>query len=217
MNKQDVFSRIDSTLLKQTATSQQICELCENAINNCFAAVCVQPCYVPLCAKWLNGSSVKIATVIGFPMGANTTKVKALEAEDAVKNGADEIDMVINIGWALEGKWEQVTDEIAQVVKASNGKCVKVIIETCFLNRDQIQQACMASVNAGAHFVKTSTGMASGGATLENVALMKRTVGDNCLVKAAGGIRTYQQCCDFIAAGADRIGTGSGAAIAEEV
>ena len=216
MYKQEVFSKIDSTLLKQTASSQQICALCENAINNRFAAVCVQPCHVALCAKWLNGSSVKIATVIGFPMGANTSAVKAFEAQDAVSNGADELDMVINIGLALEGNWEAVQSDIEAVVRASGGKCVKVIIETCFLNDEQIVNACQAAVAAGAQFVKTSTGMASGGATVENVALMKKTVGDKCLVKAAGGIRSLADCQKFIAAGADRIGTGSGAAIAEE-
>lgn len=216
MNKQDVFSKIDSTLLKQTASSQQICALCENAINNRFAAVCVQPCHVALCAKWLNGSNVKIATVIGFPMGANTSAVKAFEAQDAVNNGADELDMVINIGLALEGNWEAVQSDIEAVVRASGGKCVKVIIETCFLNDEQIVKACQAAVAAGAQFVKTSTGMASGGATVENVSLMKKTVGDKCLVKAAGGIRSFADCQKFIEAGADRIGTGSGAAIAEE-
>lgn len=216
MNKQDILSRIDSTLLKQTATSQQICALCENAINNRFAAVCVQPCYVPLCAKWLNGSPVKVATVIGFPMGANTTAVKAFEAADAVRNGADELDMVINIGLATEGNWAAVRDDIAAVVEASAGKCVKVIIETCFLNQEQIRLACLAAADAGAQYVKTSTGMAAGGATEENVRLMKQTVEGRCLVKAAGGIRTIEDCKRMLQAGADRIGTGSAAAIAEE-
>lgn len=216
MNKQDILSRIDSTLLKQTATSQQICALCENAINNRFAAVCVQPCYVPLCAKWLNGSPVKVATVIGFPMGANTTAVKAFEAADAVRNGADELDMVINIGLATEGNWAAVRDDIAAVVEASAGKCVKVIIETCFLNQEQICLACLAAADAGAQYVKTSTGMAAGGATEENVRLMKQTVTGRCLVKAAGGIRTLEDCKRMLQAGADRIGTGSAAAIAEE-
>lgn len=210
------MSRIDSTLLKQTATSQQICALCENAINNRFAAVCVQPCYVPLCAKWLNGSPVKVATVIGFPMGANTTAVKAFEAADAVRNGADELDMVINIGLAKEGNWAAVRDDIAAVVEAGAGKCVKVIIETCFLDREQIRLACLAAADAGAQYVKTSTGMASGGATEENVRLMKQTVEGRCLVKAAGGIRTLEDCKRMLQAGADRIGTGSAAAIAEE-
>ena len=216
MNRQNILSKIDSTLLKQTATADQICALCENAMNNRFAAVCVQPCHVALCAKWLNGSGVKVATVIGFPMGANTSQVKAFEAQDAVKNGADELDMVINIGLALEGNWEAVQSDIEAVVKASDGKCVKVIIETCFLNDEQIVKACIASVNAGAQFVKTSTGMASGGATVHDVELMKKTVGDKCLVKAAGGIRSFAECEKFVAAGADRIGTGSGASIAEE-
>lgn len=215
MKRQNILSKIDSTLLKQTATSEQICALCENAINNGFAAVCVQPCYVSLCAKWLNGSGVKVATVIGFPMGANTTEVKAFEAQNAVKNGADELDMVINLGLAMEGKWDNVMQDIAAVVKASEGRCVKVIIETCFLTDEQVVAACRAAVEAGAQFVKTSTGMASGGATEHHVALMKSTVGDKCLVKAAGGIRTFEDCVKFVEAGADRIGTGSGAAIAE--
>lgn len=215
MKRQNILSKIDSTLLKQTATSEQICALCENAINNGFAAVCVQPCYVSLCAKWLNGSGVKVATVIGFPMGANTTEVKAFEAQNAVKNGADELDMVINLGLAMEGKWDNVKQDIAAVVKASEGRCVKVIIETCFLTDEQVVAACRAAVEAGAQFVKTSTGMASGGATEHHVALMKSTVGDKCLVKAAGGIRTFEDCVKFVEAGADRIGTGSGAAIAE--
>ena len=216
MKRQNILSKIDSTLLKQTATSEQICALCENAINNGFAAVCVQPCYVSLCAKWLNGSGVKVATVIGFPMGANTTEVKAFEAKNAVKNGADELDMVINLGLAMEGKWDLVQNDISAVVEASEGKCVKVIIETCFLNHEQVVAACNAAVGAGAQFVKTSTGMAQGGATEHHVSLMKSTGKDKCLVKAAGGIRTFEDCVKFVEAGADRIGTGSGAAIAEQ-
>ncbi|MBR3751011.1 MAG: deoxyribose-phosphate aldolase [Clostridia bacterium] len=216
MKRRSILSKIDSTLLKQTATGEQICALCENAINNGFAAVCVQPCYVSLCAKWLNGSSVRVATVIGFPMGANTTEVKAFEAQNAVKNGADELDMVINIGLAMEGKWDLVKEDIAAVVRASEGRCVKVIIETCFLSDEQVVAACNAAMEAGAQFVKTSTGMAQGGATVHHVSLIKSTVGDRCLVKAAGGIRTFEDCEKFVEAGADRIGTGSGAAIAEQ-
>ena len=216
MNKSDILSKIDSTLLKQTATSEQICALCENAINNRFAAVCVQPCHVPLCAKWLNGSPVKVATVIGFPMGAITTAVKAFEAADAVKNGADELDMVINIGLALEGNWHAVRDDIAAVVEAAQGKCVKVIVETCFLNKEQIAAACREAAQAGAQYVKTSTGMAEGGAKEEDVRLMHDTVLGRCRVKAAGGIRTLADCEKMIAAGAERIGTGNAASIAEE-
>lgn len=216
MKRRSILSKIDSTLLKQTATGEQICALCENAINNGFAAVCVQPCHVSLCAKWLNGSSVRVATVIGFPMGANTTEVKAFEAQNAVKNGADELDMVINIGLAMEGKWDLVKEDIAAVVRASEGRCVKVIIETCFLSDEQVVAACNAAMEAGAQFVKTSTGMAQGGATVHHVSLIKSTVGDRCLVKAAGGIRTFEDCEKFVEAGADRIGTGSGAAIAEQ-
>lgn len=216
MNKQDILSKIDSTLLRANATGEQICALCESALNNRFAAVCVQPCYVQLCAKWLNGSGVKVATVIGFPMGANTTAVKVAEAAEAAKNGADELDMVINLGMAAEGNWTGVQAEIEAVVQAAQGRCVKVIIETCMLDAEQIVQACKAVVAAGAQFVKTSTGMASGGATVEDVRLIKATVADKCMVKASGGVRTLAQCKAFIEAGAHRIGTGSGDQIAGE-
>ncbi len=206
---------IDHTLLKP-AKKSQIRQLCEEALKYSFASVCVQPDYVKACAKLLEGSNVKVCTVIGFPLGENTTATKVFETKNAIKNGATEIDMVLNQSWAKGNEWKKVEKEIASVVKAAAGKTVKVILETCNLNDKQIVKACEASVNAKATFVKTSTGFGSGGAKAADVALMNSVVAEHGLkVKASGGVRTYKDAMDMIANGASRIGTSNGIAIVE--
>lgn len=214
MDKQAILSMLDSTLLKANAKKEDIIKLCQDAEKYKFAAVCVHPCHVRLCKETLAGK-VPVATVIGFPMGANTPEVKAFEAADAVQNGADELDMVINIGAVRDGDYALAERDIRGVVEAAGSRPVKVIIETCYLDKEQKKQACLAAMRAGAAFVKTSTGLAGGGATIEDVRLMKETVGGICKVKAAGGIRSLEECKSFIEAGADRIGTGTAAKIAE--
>lgn len=201
---------IDHTLLKQNATKQQIITLCEEARTYDFASVCVNPTWVKTCAELLEGSDVKVCTVIGFPLGASTTAVKVFETKDAIANGATEIDMVINIG-ALKDKHMSLVSEDIRAVKIAAGKhIVKVIIETCLLNEDEKILACKAVVEAGADFVKTSTGFSTAGATVEDVRLMKSIVGSHALVKAAGGVRTYEDLVAMLDAGADRIGTSAG-------
>lgn len=215
--KATIAKTIDHTILKPTATAEQIRELCAEARANRFASVCVNPCWVPLVAKELNNSDVLVCTVIGFPLGANPTDVKVEETKWAVKNGAQEVDMVINMG-ALKGRdYKTVEDDIRAVVKAAGKATVKVIIETCFLSNDEKRIACEAAMKAGAHFVKTSTGFGSGGATVEDVNLMRKTVGDAMKVKASGGIRSYHDAIAMLEAGADRIGTSSGVAIVAEL
>lgn len=204
---------IDHTLLKQNATKQQIITLCEEARTYDFASVCVNPTWVKTCAEQLTGSDVKVCTVIGFPLGATTTEVKTFETKNAIENGATEIDMVINIGALKDKHMTLVTDDIRSVKSAAGKHIVKVIIETCLLNDEEKVLACEAAVNAGADFVKTSTGFSTAGATVEDVALMKSVVGSNALVKAAGGVRTYEDLVAMIEAGADRIGTSAGVAL----
>lgn len=201
---------IDHTLLKQNATKQQIITLCEEARTYDFASVCVNPTWVKTCAQLLKGSDVKVCTVIGFPLGATTTAVKAFETKDAIENGATEIDMVINIGALKDKHMSLVIEDIRAVKKAAGKLIVKVIIETCLLNEDEKILACKAVVEAGADFVKTSTGFSTAGATVEDVRLMKSIVGSQALVKAAGGVRTYEDLVAMIEAGADRIGTSAG-------
>ena len=206
---------IDHTLLKANATTEQITKLCQEAKENDFASVCVNTCYVPLCAELLAGTDVKVCCVVGFPLGAMDSKSKAFEAKTAVENGAGEVDMVINIGAAKEGNFAYVEEDIKAVVESSKPAIVKVIIETCLLSDEEKIKACEAAVAAGAAFVKTSTGFSTAGATAEDVALMKKTVGDSCKVKAAGGIRTYEDAKKMIDAGADRLGCSAGIAIIE--
>ena len=206
---------IDHTLLKADATKEQITKLCNEAKEFDFASVCVNTCYVPLCTELLNGSGVKVCCVVGFPLGSMDTASKVFEAKNAVKNGADEVDMVINVG-ALKGKdYDYLTNDIKAVVEASKPAIVKVIIETCLLTDEEKVKACELSVKAGAAFVKTSTGFSTAGATVQDVALMRRTVGDKVLVKAAGGIRTYEDAMKMIEAGADRLGCSAGIKIME--
>ncbi|MGB9685394.1 MAG: deoxyribose-phosphate aldolase [Rectinema subterraneum] len=214
--KAEIAAAIDHTLLKATATSEQIRTLCAEAKEYTFKSVCVNPCWVSLCASELAGSGVLIATVVGFPLGANSTAIKVEEARRAVAEGAREIDMVINIGKAKAGDWNAVRDEIAAVVHASKPAIVKTIIETCYLTQDEKIAACRAAVAAGAAFVKTSTGFGTGGATVEDVRLMKETVGDAAQVKASGGIKTYEDAVAMLEAGATRIGASAGVTIMKE-
>ena len=204
---------IDHTILKANATRKQVEKLCDEAAEHEFASVCVNSCWVPLCAERLAGTGVNVCTVIGFPLGAMSTAGKAAEAGAAVADGADELDMVINVGWLVAGEDDLVRDDIAAVVAAAKGRCVKVIIETCLLTDEQKVRACELSVEAGATFVKTSTGFSTGGATEHDVALMAKTVAGRCKVKASGGIHNAVEARAMIDAGADRIGTSSGIAI----
>ena len=205
----------DHTLLKADAVPAQIEELCSEAAKYQFYSVCVNSCYVKLCSELLSGSPVKIAAVVGFPLGACTTSAKAFETEDACRDGAKEIDMVINIGALKSGNFDFVRDDIKAVVDtaAKYGAIVKVIIETCLLTDEEKVKACQLSEEAGAAFVKTSTGFSTGGATKEDVALMKSVVGDRLQVKASGGIRDHKTALEMIEAGADRIGASAGIAI----
>ena len=201
---------IDHTALKADTTKATIDKLCQEAKQYDFASVCVNPTWVHYCADYLKDTDVKICTVIGFPLGANTSEVKAFEAKNAIENGADEVDMVINIGALKDGNTDFVYRDIKAVVDASEGHCVKVIIETCLLTDEEKVTVCQLAVQAGATFVKTSTGFSTGGATPHDVALMKKTVGDACEVKASGGVRNYADMMAVITAGATRIGTSAG-------
>lgn len=207
---------IDHTNLKQDATKDAIVKLCEEAKEHDFASVCVNPGWVPLCAKLLSGTDVKVCTVIGFPLGATTSATKAFETKDAVNNGAQEVDMVINVGALKGGDDEYVYNDIKAVVDASGDAHTKVIIETCLLTDEEKVKACELSVKAGADFVKTSTGFSTGGATVHDVALMRKTVGDKCGVKASGGIHTREEMLALIDAGATRIGASAGIALIKE-
>lgn len=207
---------IDHTLLKPEATKEQITKLCEEARQYDFASVCVNTCYVPLAKQLLAGSDVKVCCVVGFPLGAMDTVSKAFEAKTAVENGAQEVDMVINIGALKDKDYDYVTKDIAAVVEASKPAIVKVIIEACLLTDEEKVEACKCSMNAKAEFVKTSTGFSTHGATPEDVALMKKTVGNVCKVKAAGGVRSYNDAMKMIEAGADRLGCSAGIKVMEE-
>ena len=208
---------IDHTLLKATATKPEIFNLCAEANKYHFASVCVNPGYVSLAHELLNGTDVKVCTVIGFPLGANTSEVKAFETTKAIADGADEVDMVINVGLAKEHDFDGVYEDIKAVVDAANGVLVKVIIETCYLNDEEKVEVCKKAKEAGADFVKTSTGFGTGGATVADVKLMRETVGDIMGVKASGGIRTKADFLAMIEAGANRIGCSAGTKIMEEL
>ncbi|MEG0470209.1 MAG: deoxyribose-phosphate aldolase [Longicatena sp.] len=204
---------IDHTLLKADAVYDKIKVLCEEAKEYDFASVCVNGCWVKTCADLLKESNVMVCTVIGFPLGAMTTAAKAFETKDAIANGASEIDMVLNIGAMKAGNYDLVKEDIAAVVKAADGHCVKVILENCLLTKEEIVKACQLCMEAGATFVKTSTGFSTSGATPEDVKLMKDTVKGVCKVKAAGGVRCYEDMEKMVEAGADRIGTSAGVAL----
>jgi len=211
LKDKDIASKIDHTMLKPDATPAEITELCEEAKKYHFASVCINPGYVPLCSSLLKGTEVRICTVVGFPLGANTTEVKKFETEQAIQNGATEIDMVINVGMLKAGKYEYVENDVAQVVRLAKTKSalVKVIIEAALLNDKEKVKACLICKKVGADFVKTSTGFSKGGATVGDVALMKYVVGSSIGVKAAGGIRSKEEAEAMIASGADRIGASA--------
>ncbi len=204
---------IDHTLLKPESTKNQILKVCEEAKANNFASVCVNPTWVKTVSEALEGTDVMTCTVIGFPLGANTSEVKAFETENAITNGADEIDMVINVGALIAGDTDLVLNDIKAVVEASKEQTVKVIIETSLLTDEQKKVACELILEAGADFVKTSTGFNGGGATEADIKLFKSIVKDNCLIKASGGVRTYEDAMVMINAGANRIGTSGGVSI----
>ena len=204
---------IDHTILKPETTQEQVEKILSEAKEYDFASVCVNPTWVSLAAESLKDSDVKVCTVIGFPLGANTSAVKAFETKDAIANGADEIDMVINVGALKAGNDALVLDDIKAVVDASGDKLVKVIIEACLLTDEEKVRACQLSKEAGADYVKTSTGFSTGGATVADVTLMRKTVGPDMGVKASGGARSYEDAIAFIEAGASRIGASSGVAI----
>lgn len=206
---------IDHTLLKADASQEQIETLIEEAKKYDFASVCVNPTWVSFAAQALKATDVKVCTVIGFPLGANTPELKAFETSDAIQNGANEVDMVINIGALKSRNFDLVERDIRAVVEAAKGTLVKVIIETCLLTDDEKVRACQLAQKAGADFVKTSTGFSTGGATVADVALMRKTVGPDMGVKASGGARSYEDALAFIKAGATRIGASSGVAIME--
>ena len=204
---------IDHTLLKPEATEAEIRKLCEEAVQYGFASVFVHPCWVTHCARWLRGSRVKVGTVVGFPLGANHTRIKAAEAAQNVRDGAEELDMVINIGWLKSNRMNLVKEDIRRVVLAARGRPVKVIIETCLLTDEEKVRACLVAKSAGAAFVKTSTGFNRAGATVGDVALLRRVVGPQMGVKASGGIRDLAASLRLIEAGATRIGTSAGVRI----
>lgn len=209
----DYAKYIDHTLLKPDATLDQIDKLIDEAKEYHFKSVCINPTYVKHAAEALKDSDVLVCTVIGFPLGANTSATKAFEVEDAIKNGADELDMVINIGALKDGRYDEVKEDIEAVVEASGDHTVKVIIETVLLTDEEKRKASEISKEAGADFVKTSTGFAGGGATVEDVELMKEVVGDDLEVKASGGVRNLEDFKAMIEAGATRVGASAGVQI----
>lgn len=213
MDKKTIASMIDHTLLKPEATPAQIEKLCAEAAEYHFASVCVNPVYIPLAARLLKGTGVKVCCVVGFPLGAIAPEQKAAEAASCAAMGAEELDMVIHVGAAKAGDWALVQRDIEGVVKAAAGHTVKVIIETCLLTDEEKVKACEAAKAAGADFVKTSTGFSTGGATTHDIALMRKTVGPEMGVKASGGIRDYETAMAMIEAGANRIGASAGIAI----
>ena len=209
----EIAPLIDHTLLKANATQEEIVKLCEEAKKHGFASVCVNPAYVSLCKQLLGNSQVKVCTVIGFPLGATTPTVKAIETKEAIANGADEVDMVINIGALKSGNYQLVFDDIKAVREASRGKILKVIIETAYLTKEEKIKACELSKEAGADFVKTSTGFGPSGATVEDIVLMRNVVGQKLGVKASGGIRSLDDALKMVKAGATRIGASASVAI----
>lgn len=209
----DIAKYIDHTALAANATKEKIEALCNEAKEYGFASVCVNSCYVPLCAKLLAGTGVNVCTVVGFPLGAMSTAAKAFEASQAVKDGATEVDMVINIGALKDKDYDYVREDIKRVKESCQGKLLKVIIETCLLTDEEKEAACRLAMEAQADYVKTSTGFSTSGAKVEDVAIMRRVVGDRLGVKASGGIRDYKTAKAMIDAGASRLGCSSGIAI----
>jgi deoxyribose-phosphate aldolase len=217
MKREELAKVIDHTILKPEATREQVVKLCNEAIENGFASVCVNPVNVEICAQLLKETNVKVCTVIGFPLGTNTTKLKAFETEEAINDGAQEVDMVINVGKLKDEDFQYVENDIRAVVEKAKGKAItKVILETCLLTKEEIEKACQLSVKAGADFVKTSTGFSLSGAKIEDIKLMRKCVGDKLGVKASGGIRSYEDCIAMIEAGATRIGASASVSICEK-
>jgi len=216
LNEMSLAKYIDHTILKPEASEEEIKKLCKEAKEYGFASVCVNPYYVSLAAQELKDSDVKVCTVIGFPLGATTREVKAFETNQVIERGAQEVDMVINIGALKSKKYDEVKADIEAVVNAANGRAlVKVIIETCLLTEEEKVQICTIAKNAGADFVKTSTGFSTAGATAKDVALMRETVGKEMGVKASGGIRDYKTAKEMIEAGANRLGMSASIAVVE--
>lgn len=207
---------IDHTVLKADTPLETVKRICDEAMEYGFASVCINPCHVAYCADYLKDSDVNVCTVIGFPLGANTSAVKAFETKDAIANGADEIDMVMNIGALKDKNYDLARDDVKAVVEAANGTLVKVILETCLLTEDEIKKACELCVEAKADYVKTSTGFSTRGATIEDVRIMKEAVHGKAKVKAAGGVRTPEDMVKIVAAGADRIGTSAGCSLVKK-
>ena len=206
MDLKDILSKVDHTLLAQTATWEEIRAVCDDGIRYGCASVCIPPAYVKQTAEYAAGR-IPICTVIGFPNGYSTTKVKCLEAADAVENGAAENDMVINVGWVKDRRWDDLLEEIRAVKDACGGKLLKVIVETCFLTEEEKVRMCEIVTDSGADYIKTSTGFGGGGATREDVALFAKHIGPGVKIKAAGGIAGLQDAQDFLALGASRLGT----------
>ena len=215
-NLSEVAKLIDHTSLKPTDTPEKIIALTEEAKTWGFKAVCVNPSYVNLASQQLKGTDIEVATVVGFPLGATTTQAKVFETKNAIENGATEIDMVIAIGRLISNDYEYVLNDIASVVEAAGDYPVKAIIETCYLTKDQIIKASELAVEAGASFVKTSTGFGTSGATVEDVKLIRKTIGNKAKIKASGGIRTFEKLVQMVNAGANRIGASSGVKIMQE-
>ena len=207
---------IDHTVLKADTPLETVKRICDEAMEYGFASVCINPCHVAYCADYLKDSDVNVCTVIGFPLGANTSAVKAFETKDAIANGADEIDMVMNIGALKDKNYDLVRDDVKVVVEAANGTLVKVILETCLLTEDEIKKACELCVEAKADYLKTSTGFSTRGATIEDVRIIKEAVHGKAKVKAAGGVRTPEDMVKIVAAGADRIGTSAGCSLVKK-
>lgn len=208
MDVKEILAHCDHTLLKPECTWEQIREVCDDGLHFGCASVCIPAAYVKQAAEHV-GNDLKICTVIGFPNGYSTTAVKVFEAEDAIRAGADEIDMVINIGWVKDCRWDDLLEEIRAVKTSCQGRILKVIVEACLLTQEEKIRMCQLVTEAGADYIKTSTGFSTGGATREDVALFREHVGPNVRVKAAGGIRTLQDAEDFIRLGADRLGTSA--------
>ena len=214
MEIKDILKYVDHTLLKQESTWEQMKVICDDAIKFSTASVCVPPSFVKQCKEYC-GEKMKICTVIGFPNGYNTTAVKVFETEDALRNGADEIDMVINIGWAKEKKFDLIKEEIKAIKKACGEKVLKVIIETCLLSEDEKKEMCKIVTEAGADFIKTSTGFSTAGATRDDIKLFSDNIGENVKMKAAGGIASLADAEDFLKLGAERLGTSRIVSIAK--
>ena len=215
LKKEEILCHVDHTLLKQTATWQQIQKICQEGIAQKTASICIPPCYVKQAVEFVNGQ-VAICTVIGFPNGYQTTAVKVFETKDAIENGADEIDMVINLGWVKEGLFDEVEKEIKEIKKACGSHILKVIIETCYLTQQEKKKLCHVVSQSGAEFIKTSTGFGSGGATKDDIRLFSENVSKNVKIKAAGGIKNIAEAQEFLYLGAERLGSSSIVSFFEE-